>query len=356
MRNKEGDEEQMELDARKMRILQAVIDDYILRAAPVGSRSISKRADFNLSSATIRNEMSDLEEMGLLEQPHTSAGRIPSDKAYRLYVNSIMQRAQLSDEERKAIRSYFSRRMEEVEAVVKQTATALSDITRYTAIVLPPQLHAIRLKHLQIVPVTSDRALLVLVTDAGFIRDAMIRLPEGLTTQDMERLSRMLTQRLSDQRLDQIAAVEMGELREKLGQDRVFFNQVMDAIGRNMQPGAQTVELSGATNILYYPEYNDVDKAKSFLSAIEGKDTLYRMLKRASSLEFSVTIGSENDQEELKDCSVVTATYKIGSDPLGSFGIIGPTRMPYARILSILEYMSMSLSEALLGVLDDEQR
>jgi len=346
----------MKLDARKMQILQAVIDDYILTAAPIGSRTISKRADFNLSSATIRNEMSDLEEMGYLEQPHTSAGRIPSDKAYRLYVNNIMRRAELSEDEKKFIRKYFEKKTDEVEAVVKQAAAALSDITRYTAMVLPPQLHAIRLKHLQLVPVTSDRALLVLVTDAGFVRDAMIRVPEGFCADDLEKLSKALTQRLRDQRLDEITLLELAGFCEELGQDRSFFNSVLDAIGRNVQPGAQSVELSGTSNIFAYPEYSDLGKAKQFLAAIEGKDTLYRMLQRAAPLEFSITIGGENEQPELKGCSIVTATYKMGNDPLGSFGIIGPTRMPYARVLSIMEYISMSLSEALLGILDDEQR
>ncbi len=344
----------MELDQRKLKILQAVIDDYILTATPVGSRSISKRKDISLSSATIRNEMSDLEEMGYLEQPHTSAGRVPSDKAYRLYVNNIMRRAQLSANERNVIGQYFSRRMDEVEAVVKQTALALSDITRYTAMVLPPQLQAVRIKHIQLVPVTSDRALMVLVTDAGFIRDSMLRIPDGLSISDLERISRMLTDQLKDVRLDEIA--EMPLLYEKLGKDRRFMNAVLEAIGRNIQPEPSAIELSGATNILFYPEYSDMAKAKTFISAIEGKDTLYRLLKRASTLEFSFTIGAENDQPELQDCSVVTATYKIGDDPLGSFGVIGPTRMPYARILSILEFMSLSLSQALMGVLDDEPR
>ena len=156
------------------------------------------------------------------------------------------------------------------------------------------------------------------------------------------------------QRLDDIMPMELNGLCEELGQDRSFFNSVLDAIGRNVQPNAQSVELSGAANIFAYPEYSDLDKAKKFLSAIEGKDTLYRMLQRAAPLEFTITIGGENEQPELKGCSIVTATYKMGNDPLGSFGIIGPTRMPYARVLSIMEYISMSLSEALLGILDDE--
>lgn len=344
----------MELDARKMRILQAIIDDYILTASPVGSRSISKRADFNLSSATIRNEMSDLEEMGYLEQPHTSSGRVPSHKAYRLYVNNMMRRAQLTKDEQRMIRSYFTHRMDEIEGIMKQTAAALSEVTRYTAMVLPPQLHAVRLKHIQIVPVAAERALVVMVTDAGLVRDAMIRIPDSMDARHMERLSNMLTERFRDHRLDEITQIDLSQLAEELSVERAFFTSMLDAMERNMQPDAHAVELSGSTNMLAFPEYADMNKAKTFLSAIEGKDTLYHMLKKASTMEFSITIGPENDQEELSDCSVVTATYKVGDDPMGTFGIIGPTRMHYARVLSILEFMRMSLSEALLGIMDDD--
>ncbi|MDD3921404.1 MAG: heat-inducible transcriptional repressor HrcA, partial [Eubacteriales bacterium] len=344
------------IDARKIRILQAIIDDYIMTASPVGSRSISKRSDFNLSSATIRNEMSDLEEMGYLEQPHTSSGRVPSHKAYRLYVNNMMQRAQLSKEEQKTIRSYFSHRMDEVEGIIKQTAAALSDVTHYTAMVLPPQLHAVRLKHIQIVPVSSERALVIMVTDAGLVRDAMIRIPENMDVHRMEQLSHMLTERFRDHRLDQITQADLIELAEDMGMERAFFSSMMDAMERNMQPDVHAVELSGSTNMLAFPEYADMNKAKNFLAAIEGKDTLYQMLKKASTMEFSITIGPENDREELTDCSVVTATYKVGDDPLGTFGIIGPTRMHYGRVLSILEFMRMSMSEALLGIMEDDTK
>ncbi|MDL2258381.1 heat-inducible transcriptional repressor HrcA [Eubacteriales bacterium OttesenSCG-928-K08] len=345
----------MEMDKRKMRILQAIIDDYILTAAPVGSRSLSKRADFNISSATIRNEMSDLEEMGYLEQPHTSAGRVPSNKAYRLYVNSIMQRAQLNETERKAIRAYFNQRANQVEGLVRQTATALSDITRYTAMVLPPQLSTVRIKHISLVQLSPERALLVLVTDTGFIRDVLIRLPEGIDNYDLERFTKRLNETLHDMRLDRMVVDEVTSMSEELGADRAFFQSVLEALEDQVQQNAQKVELAGTTNLLFHPEYSDMAKAKEFLVALEGKDTLYQMLKKASSMEFSITIGEENEAEELKDVSIVTATYRIGSQPMGTFGILGPTRMHYGRVISILEYMQLSLSEALLGLIEQDR-
>ena len=199
----------MELDARKMQILQAIIDDYILTATPVGSRTIAKRSDIGFSSATIRNEMADLEDMGYLDQPHTSAGRIPSDKAYRLYVNTIMQRAKLSDAEIHYIQDHYSHRLDEVDEVVKQTAWVLSSITKYTSMVLAPQLHAIKLKYIHLVPIAEDKALAIVVTDAGMTRDSIIRIPQGMSPDALTRLGRTLSARFSNCRLDDLKAVAL---------------------------------------------------------------------------------------------------------------------------------------------------
>ena len=344
----------MELDARKLGILKAIIDEYIMSASPVGSRAISKHEGFHLSSATIRNEMADLEELGYLEQPHTSAGRIPSDKAYRLYVDQMMQRAALSDDEIKLIRAHMSSRLDEVEAVMKQTAQALSAVTNYTAMAMPPILAANRLRHIQLVPLREGRALVVIVTTTGFARDAIIRVPEDIQTGELESISRLLTERFYDCRMDQIGERIASEMSGELFERRAFLCSVVEAIERKMEPESPNVQLSGATNMLHYPEYSDMNKAKTFLAAVEGRSMLYEMLKRASKLEFSITIGNENQDEMFKDCSIVTATYQVGDEPLGSFGIIGPTRMNYSKVISVLEYMRMSLSEMLNADQDDE--
>ncbi len=345
----------MELDQRKMRILQAIIDDYIMTAVPVGSRTLSKRADFNISSATIRNEMSDLEELGYLEQPHTSAGRIPSSKAYRLYVNNIMQRAQLTEAERRAIRAYLFARTDQLEVLMRQTANALSDITKYTAMVLPPQLNTVRIKHIQLVLLSKERALLVLVTDAGIIRDVMLRVPSGMTAGDLERLSNRLNKILRDKRLDQMAVEEIASMGVEIGEQRLLLQSALEALESQVKKTALKVEVSGETNILNYPEYSDMDKAKNFLQALNSEGNLYQMLKRASTLEFSISIGQENEAPELSDCSIVTATYRLGNEPIGSFGVIGPTRMHYSRVLSILEYIQLSLTEALTDFIEHDQ-
>ncbi len=344
----------MELDMRKMRILAAIVDDYILTAMPVGSRTISKHTDINLSSATIRNEMSDLEEMGYLEQPHTSAGRIPSDKAYRLYVDTLMHHAMLSENEIRYINDHFSRRIDEVEEIVKQTAWVLSNMTQYTSAVLSPQLHAVRIKHVQLVPVSEGKALCVIVTDAGIVRDSIVHVPAGVEAEEMARISKILTERLRNMRMDVAVKSRLPELSKEFGEHRAFLQATMESMKKGMQVDAGNITLAGATNMLNYPEYSDMDKAKGFLSAIETKDKIHDILTRASDLEFTVTIGKENGDDDMKECSVVTATYRVGDDPIGSLGIIGPTRMNYSRVLAILGYMGRSLSEMFTNMFEEE--
>lgn len=346
----------MELDARKMRILQAIVDDYILTAAPVGSRTIAKSTDIGLSSATIRNEMSDLEEMGFLEQPHTSAGRIPSDKAYRLYVNSIMHRAMLSSEEISAIKDHYSKKLSDVDDIVKQTAYVLSSVTKYTSMVLAPRIHAARLKYIHLVYIAEGRALIVIVTDAGIARDAMIRLPESVDEEDLEKLSRTLNSRLSGHRFDEISALNMNELMGDLADERLYLDAITASLRQSMEEGPRRVELSGARNILNYPEYSDVDRARSLLATIEQKDVLYRMLSGRGDVEFTVTIGGENENDDMKDCSVVTARYRVGNEPVGSFGVIGPTRMNYSRVIALMSQIGMSLSDLFTNMFEEEHR
>ena len=275
----------MELDMRKMRILQAIIDDYILTATPVGSRTVSKKSDIALSSATIRNVMSDLEEMGYLEQPHTSAGRIPSEKAYRLYVNSIMHRAMLTESEQRFIQNCYSNTINKVDEIVRQTAWVLSNMTKYTSLVLSPNINAVKLKHIQLVPVTEGKALVVIVTDAGITRDYMIRVPRDITAEQLERISRILTERLRNKRLDTVNQEEIPELYVTMKEQRDFLNDTLDTVRKSAENGSK-LELSGANNMLNYPEYSDMDKARSFLNVIESKDMLRNMLTEATKVEF----------------------------------------------------------------------
>lgn len=333
------------LDVRKMRILEAIVDDYILTASPVGSRTLSKRSDIELSPATIRNEMSDLTELGFLEQPHTSAGRVPSEKAYRLYVNSIMDRAKLTDDEAEYIRRHLNIRVNEVGEVIRETARMLSGITNYTSVVLTPQMKNARLKHISLVPVTEGSALAVIVTNSGGTSSTMLNVPMGVSPQQLEKISSLMNERLVGYRLTDIQATLLPMLREEVGEQAETIEEMLHGLSEGISK--QEVEVVGAANMLNYPEYADVAKAKSFLAEVEKGDYLKQVLEDEAGVEMTVRIGTENDNPELKDCSVVTVSYKVGNEQVGSMGVIGPTRMDYGKVVAVLKCMSESLSKVL---------
>jgi heat-inducible transcriptional repressor len=349
----------MDLNERKLGILKAVVDDYILNGLPIGSRTISKRHGIELSSATIRNEMADLEELGFLEQPHTSAGRIPSQKAYRFYVDRLMRIAKLNSDEANRIKGYFEEKMAEVSQVIERAAQVLSETTHHISMVLRPQLKKSVIRRIQIVKLTEKKAILLFVTDSGLVNDTVITVPEGITISHIEMLSNLLTDKLSGKTLDEAEADLKMCMRETVCMDSEFITDIMNAIDMSVEPqGGKGIVLGGTQNIIDYPDYMSVEKARNFLSLLETKDMLYDMMKKASSFEFSVTIGQENEAHELFDMSVVTATYKVEGKTLGSFGVIGPTRMDYSKVVSILGYVGNSLSSILSNFLEinDDRR
>ncbi len=337
------------LDIRKMRILQAIVDDYIMTAAPVGSRTVSKRSDMGLSPATIRNEMSDLTELGFLEQPHTSAGRIPSEKAYRLYVNHIMDSAQLTDDEADYIKRHLDTRVHEVGEVIRQTAKVLSDMTNYTSMVLVPQLSSMKLKRISLIPVSDGKAMAVVVTNTGVTKNAMINIPESLSPDDIEKISKLITQKLDGHKLSEAIETVLPMIRSEVGEQAGAVCEMLEDIERSMSE--TDVEVVGASNILDYPEYADATKARTFLTEIEKGDYLQKVLTDASDVEMCVKIGTENDNPDMQDCSVVTVTYKAGGKNIGTMGVVGPTRMDYGKVMAVLKYMSSSLSDILSKLL-----
>lgn len=336
----------MELANRKMDILKAVIDDYIATAMPVGSRTIARRYMNTLSPATIRNEMSDLEEMGYLAQPHTSAGRVPTDKAYRLYVDRLMRVLPLGEEEEDAVRERFYRRMDELEQVIRKTAQIISDLTQYTSLVLAPQMRRTTLRRIQLVPINRDMALVVIVTDATVVKDVVIRIPEGMDDERLDDISRMMTRRFAGHSIADMDVFLMEGLEREIKRFRDFFTDLMNAMGDSIvQPDWQDLVMEGAINIFNYPEYQDITRARSFLTMLETREKLYRILSRRTRMEMTVTIGDENEDTALKDCSVVTATYRVSGRPMGSIGVIGPTRMEYGHVMSVLDLIGRHLGE-----------
>ncbi len=344
----------MELSDRKLQILKAIIDDYIDTGIPVGSRTLSKKPDLGYSPATIRNEMADLEEMGFLDQPHTSAGRTPSDRAYRLYVDRMMHIGRITGDEAHFIRNYFDTRIGEIGEVLSSAAKALSDMTKHISMITAPSLDNVKLRRIQIVKITDTKALLVFVTDNGLVQDKMISIPLAMDAHQLEILSNMLTDRTQNMSLGEAEGAIQGTCMEALNEHKLIMEEVLEALNINREK--KELVFGGAQNIFNYPEYKDIAKAQHFLQLLETKDMLYQVMSNATDLEFSVRIGRENPYDDFKDMSIVTATYKIGGEKIGSFGVIGPTRMDYARVLSVLNYVGMSLSDILSCLLETEDK
>ena len=334
----------MGMDERKFRILQAIIDDYILTAVPVGSRTISRKYEMGLSSATIRNEMSDLEELGYLDQPHVSAGRIPSAKAYRLYVDQLLQAGQLRSGREEDIRAYFTGRSRQMEDVIDRAAEVLSQLTNYTAVVLQPTGPQPRISRVQLVPVSEHTALVVIVTDSGVVRDTVVDSSPQLDADTLYAISRMLTQQLEGLTLREAAARLPGLARNvRIGGE--MLSSLSSALDEHEDRRKPYVRVGGASNMLSYPEYSDAEKARGFLSVLEARDRLASLMSQRGDVAFTVRIGPETGVPEMSDCSIVTATYSTHTGRQGTIGVIGPTRMQYSRVIAVLGTMGQQLSE-----------
>lgn len=337
----------MEMDERKLRILQAIIDDYILTGVPVGSRTISRKYDMGLSSATIRNEMSDLEELGYLDQPHVSAGRIPSAKAYRLYVDSLMKTGRIRDDSVEALSRHFAGRVHQMEDVIDRAASVISNLTKYTAVVLPPKGRQPRMQTVQLVPVSADSALVVIVTDTGVVRDSVIRVSGGMDSDTLYAISRALTEELRGHTLEEACAI-MPEIIARMQGNEEVLSRLYGLFNERMEtPRSAHVAIGGTSNMLSYPEYSDMEKARSFLSLMETRDKLAQIIAGNGEMAFTVRIGPETGVPEMADCSIVTATYSSRGGQQGTIGVIGPTRMHYSRVISILNVMGHQLTELL---------
>ncbi len=330
----------MGLSARKMKILGAVVTDYVKTAQPVGSRTVSRRYKMGFSPATIRNEMSDLEEMGYLLQPHTSAGRIPSQKGYRYYVDELMQEEELNEEEKALIYRVFAyEKIREIEDLIKQTAQLISSLTNYTTLILGPRLKKSAFKKLQIMPIDSKRGLLVLVADTGIIKNKLINLPQALSQGDLNRIVAYLNHRLEGLTIDRITARFIRELRRDLYHHVNFLETTFTLLEESLAEDESRVFLGGTTNIFNQPEFGNIEKVKSLLSLFEQHSLLASLLARplAGVEGIVIKIGRENILEEVHECSLVMTSYCLGNEVVGTIGILGPTRMTYSRVVAVLQ-------------------
>lgn len=340
----------MILDERKKLILKAIIDSYIDTAEPVGSRTIARRHEIGLSSATIRNEMADMEEMGLLEQPHTSAGRIPSVKGYRLYVDQLMPKRRLTVSEIEHIRSALKSKMiNELGRLINNVSAVVSDITKYTSIAITPQMNKSILRRSEILPVYYDRLLVIIATDAGIVRNSLVTVAGGISSSTVEMISNFLNNKFAGKTLESINLESIkDEITLELGIDKNVIEPILEGVdGCIKQIFGSEVYLEGATNIFNFPEFNDILKAKQFLDVLNTKDLLYALMKRSieNNGGIKVRIGTENEFDEIKDCSVVTATYSVNNEIIGSIGVIGPTRMEYSKVIASLNYVSKMINK-----------
>ena len=337
----------MELDERKQKILQAIIRNYMETGEPVGSRTISKYSDLNLSSATIRNEMSDLEEMGYIVQPHTSAGRIPSDKGYRLYVDRILEE---KNHEVQELKDLMIERTDKMEQVLKQVVKVLAANTNYATMVSAPTYHRNKLKFIQLSKVNATQILTVIMIEGNIVRNKVIDVTEELDQETVLKLNILLNSVLNGLSIEEINLAMIQNLKEQAGIHSELVGSVIDAVAEVIHSEDEVeIYTSGATNIFRYPELSDNGKASELISTFEEKqqlsDLVNQTLENSDSKGIQVYIGQETPIQSMKDCSVVTATYELGEGLQGTIGIIGPKRMDYENVLNTLKTLTEQLDE-----------
>lgn len=332
----------MELDDRKIKILKAIIKTYLETGEPVGSRTISKYTDLQLSSATIRNEMSDLEEMGYIIQPHTSAGRIPSDKGYRFYVDQIMQE---KEQEVTEVKALMIKRVDRVELILKKLAQLLANNTNYAAMISGPQYHRNKLKFIQLSQMDPHKLLVVTVVEGNLIRNKVVHVQEDISQEELLNLNIMLNSSLNGLTIDEINLGVISRLKEQAGAHSQVVDLVLSEVAAVIQSDEEDLQIytSGATNIFKYPELSDGEKASQLISTLEQKEMLQELITDVNRTEedngIQVYIGEETPLQTMKDCSVVTANYELGEGIRGTIGIIGPKRMDYEKVLGTLRHL-----------------
>jgi heat-inducible transcriptional repressor len=334
------------LTERQKLILRIVVDDYVRSAEPVGSRTIAKREGINFSPATIRNEMADLEEMGYLTQPHTSAGRIPSQKGYRFYVDNLMVPERLSKDVVEKIHRLYTERFMQFEQVIQETASVLSKLTNYTSIALGPGFFEATLKHIQLVSLTEKMAVAIIVTNTGHVEHRTVSVPANIDFFDMEKLVNLLNDKLKGVPLyqfkDRLYTEIASELKRHVSQYQAVMKMLEEVLSRDKE---ERVYLTGTTHIFSQPEFRDVEKARELFELLEQHDRIQDVLAGTKDKEgIQVLIGQENLEEAFSECSIITASYSIGGKPVGTLSILGPTRMDYKKVVSILHLLARDLS------------
>lgn len=336
------------LNERKKKILQIIIEDYISSAEPVGSRTIARKYDLGLSPATIRNEMSDLELLGYLEQPHTSAGRIPSAQAYRFYVDALIEPGTLTDNDMALIDGWYNERRRNIDDIFQSTAKILSRMTQNVSMVLTNQQTIANFCYLKFLPLDSQHAILCIVADDGSIDTNVVDIPLGMSSEEMDYLAGKMSKLLEDRNLSDISVEILQNVHTDVVEDKLIFSSLLQAVrkmtGRRQE---QKVFLGGTKQLLNQPEFRDVERVRNLLGILEEEKVLKDLLQGGEDSGLKVTIGSENKFTGIQDCSMVQATYRLNGQIVGTMAVLGPTRMEYGKVLSVMDYLHKYLKTIL---------
>jgi heat-inducible transcriptional repressor len=338
------------LTDRQLLILQVIIDDFIRSAQPVGSRTLSKKDKIAFSSATIRNEMADLEELGYIEKTHISSGRVPSQKGYRYYVDHLLPPVRLTKEDLAKIQSIFNEQIYELEKIVQKSAQILSDLTNYTTVVLGPSVKDHKLKTIQIVPLNKETAVAIIVTDTGHVEKHVITIPPTIHPSDLEKMVNILNERLVGVPLIDLNEKIYTEVADVLRAHIQSYDSILKTISASLDLDLNApaqMFFGGKMNMLRQPEFSNIEKVRSLMNIIEQEKEFYRLLRKHQQQGIQVKIGKENEVKGMEDCSLITATYSVGDEKLGTIAVLGPTRMEYSRVISILNRVASDLSNVL---------
>lgn len=334
------------LDERKRQVLFAIVRDYIQTAEPVGSRTIARRYSLGVSPATIRNEMADLEELGFLEQPHTSAGRIPSDRGYRFYVDSMDVVPELTAAEAALVKRHLGGKLRGQEAVLDTMARLISSLTNYTSIVIGPSQKETKLKLMQVIPLNEQSAVMMLIADTGVVVNEVLAVPVGISMGDLLNLCNYVNYHYSGSPLTMLQELNFRAYASQVQMGSAAFESAMDNLISTLErKEGERVVLGGATNILNQPEFRDVAKLRAILRVLEEHDLVFKLVTASATSPASVSIGAENPLEELRECSLITVTYHVGGANVGHISVLGPTRMEYPRVIALLKHVSRIMSQ-----------
>lgn len=334
------------LDSRKKRVLQAIIEEYINTAEPVSSAAITIDHGLNCSSATIRNDMAELEKEGYLDKPHTSAGRVPSAKGYRFYVDELLNDENISLDEIQFIKSRLETKVNEIEDLTKITTNTISELTHYATVAIGPKSIEQSIEDIKFVLLGSRVLMAVILTDSGSIKESIIKFDEDITVSQVENLNFIFNNKLRGKPLGKIdkpmEEYISSEMNNQINVIKPIIDQMNKVIGET-----ENLYLEGASKVFDFPEFNKIDTARNFLNILDTKEMMIDLLNTGFAKDINVYIGDENSNDELKDFSIVTFKHTVGNKDLGTIGIIGPKRMDYSKVISVMKYISKNLNNQL---------